>query len=132
MQNKWSEKFKPLRTSVKHPEGAGRLSSSTTDKKIERQAQQMVLTDPCTNASGNSTPFAAFLTPCDDHLFAPFTEVCHSINCLQMKQYTKRRMNGSMTSKKLEFTTLWPTRKSALLYIEKFGISLIVFAHKWK
>ena len=39
----WIEKFKTGRTSVKHAEGAGRPSTSTSEEKIE-QAQQMILT----------------------------------------------------------------------------------------
>ena len=38
----WIEKFKTGRTSVKHAEGAGRPSTSTSEEKIE-QAQQMIL-----------------------------------------------------------------------------------------
>ena len=38
----WIEKFKTGWTSVKHAEGAGRPSTSTSEKKIE-QAQQMIL-----------------------------------------------------------------------------------------
>ena len=38
----WIEKFKTGRTSVKHAEGAGRPSTSTSKEKIE-QAQQMIL-----------------------------------------------------------------------------------------
>ena len=38
----WIEKFKTGRTSVKHAEGAGRPSTSTSEEKIE-QAQKMIL-----------------------------------------------------------------------------------------
>ena len=38
----WIEKFKSGRTSVKHAEGVGRPSTSTSDEKTE-QAQQMIL-----------------------------------------------------------------------------------------
>ena len=38
----WIEKFKTGRTSLKHAEGAGRPSTSTSEEKIE-QAQQMIL-----------------------------------------------------------------------------------------
>ena len=40
--NEWIEKFKSGWTSVKHAEGAGCPSTSTSDEKIE-QAQQMIL-----------------------------------------------------------------------------------------
>ena len=42
MVYEWIEKFKTGRTSVKHAEGAGRPSTSTSEEKIE-QAQQMIL-----------------------------------------------------------------------------------------
>ena len=38
----WIKKFKTGRTNMTHEEGAGRLSTSTTDEKIQ-QAQEMVL-----------------------------------------------------------------------------------------
>jgi hypothetical protein len=38
----WTEKFKSGRTNVTHEEGAGCLSTSTTDEKIQ-QAREMVL-----------------------------------------------------------------------------------------
>ena len=42
MVYEWIEKFKTGRTSVKHAEGAGRPSTSTSEEKIE-PAQQMIL-----------------------------------------------------------------------------------------